>query len=251
MKLFLMIPDTHRPYHHQKAYNLMLKVGAALNPDCIILLGDYADIYGANSHGKHAGVLETLEDEVMDVMAGLQELDDVFPDAKKVFLEGNHEYRLERYINSSAPALFGLTSIKDILEMDKRPNWIWIPYGPNQMYQVGNSALWARHEPLGPTAKASASKAMCSFIHGHTHRIESAYSVGLKGDQFICYSPGWLGDKRKDKIFGYVKQHHQWNLGFSFVYVDEKTGLFYVHIVNIIEDSGKVSCVANGVKYEL
>lgn len=227
----------------------MLMVAKDIDPEMVIILGDYADFYAVSSHGKDPRIPNLLMDEVVDVLSGLQELDDLFPSAQKVFLQGNHCWRLERYLCNQAPALFGITDTKILLDFDRRPKWHFVNYGPNQMYQIFNSALWARHEPLGPTAKASAGKAMCSFVHGHTHRIEAAYSVGLRGDQHICYSPGWLGDKRKDIIFGYVKQHHQWNLGFSIVYVDKKTGLFFPSIINIIEDGNKVSCSVNGKLY--
>jgi predicted MPP superfamily phosphohydrolase len=242
----LIIPDTHRGHHHVKAYNLMIEAASFIGVEHIYLLGDYADFFSVSSHERDPRLPQLLSDEVVDVMAGLQELDDVFPSAKKVFIEGNHEYRLERYLRDRAPALFGVTSTEHLLEINKRPNWKFVSYGPNQIVQVANSFLYARHEPIGPNAKTTATKAMCSIVHGHTHRIESAYSIGLKGDQHICYSPGWLGDKRKDMIYGYVKNHHQWTMGFSIVSVETDTGLFYPQIIQIIEDGKKVSCAVNG-----
>lgn len=247
----LIIPDTHRPYHHQKAYRLMLEVAAFIAPKEIIILGDYADFYCVSSHAKHPTVASLLLNEVEDVILGLDEIDRAFPEANKVFLEGNHEYRLERYLVDKAPALFGITSVKHLFQFDRRPKWTFVKYGPSQMHRVLNSHLWARHEPLGPTAKASAGKAMCSFVHGHTHRIESAYSIGLKGDQHICFSPGWLGDQRKDEIFGYTKHHQQWSMGFSVVYVNQKTGEFYPQVYQIIDGEKYLSCSVNGRLFKI
>ena len=108
----------------------------------------------------------------------------------------------------------------------------------------------ARHEPLSSSAKATASKALCSLVYGHIHRIEESHIVGLDGTNHVCFSVGWLGDKRKDKIFDYVKGHWQWQMGFGLVYVDTKTRIFFHHKVHILEVGNKVFCLVNGKKYE-
>jgi len=246
LELALIIPDTHRPYHHAKAYALMLKVAKDLKPDHIYVLGDYADFYAVSSHMKDPRLPTMLLKEVESVNEGLDELDAEFPKAKKVFIEGNHEFRLERYLFDKAPALFGITSVKHLLEFDKRSNWRFVPYNSNQLVQVAGSKLYARHEPLGNSAKLTAAKALCSLVYGHIHRIESSFIVGIDGSQHIAFSVGWLGDKRKDEVFGYTKGHQQWQLGFGLVYVDTKTRNFYPVPVHIIESRGKLSCVVQG-----
>lgn len=245
----LIIPDTHRPYHHKKAYKLMLEVASFIQPKHIYFLGDYADFYAVSSHGRHPQLMQLLTDEVCDVIQGLEELDKMFPDAKKTFIEGNHEYRLERYLINNAPALFGTTSTQDILQLRDRPNWTFIPYGPNQMTKIAGSKLRARHEPLAPTAKGTAAKALCSLVYGHIHRIEESHIVGLDGSNHVAFSLGWLGDKRKDLVFGYVRNHHQWQMGFGLVYVDPSSGLFYHQKVHILEIGNKLSCVVNGKRF--
>jgi hypothetical protein len=162
--------------------------------------------------------------------------DENLPSVKKVFLEGNHEFRLERYLINNAPALFGVTETREIMGFSNRPNWKFISYGPNQAHKVLGSKLTARHEPLGTSAKATATKALCSLVYGHIHRVERAHMVGLDGTDHVCFSVGWLGDKKKDKIFSYVKQHHQWQVGFGLVWVDKKTKCFHHQIVHILEN---------------
>lgn len=246
MKLSLLIPDTHRPYHNRRAYNLMLEVAKDLQPDEIILLGDYADFYWASSHGKHPTLVKTFKEEVDDVLTGLDELDRLFPRAKKRFIQGNHEYRLERYLQEKSPDIFGYVNCQELFKMHQRPNWTWHPYGPNQRIKVLNSKLHARHEPLANTAKGTATKAMCSLVYGHIHRIEESHIVAMDDSNYVCFSVGWLGDKRKENIYSYVKNHHQWQLGFGLVYVDEHTRYFYHQKIHILDN---ISCVVNGKKY--
>lgn len=243
LKCALIIPDTHRPFHDKRAYNLMLEVASYVNPHEIVILGDYADFYSVSSHAKDPRIFSMLEDELVSVLEGLTELDQLLPSAKKVFIEGNHCFRLERYLVDRAPALFGITSVEHLFELNRRPKWSYIPYGPNQQYKVLNSKLTARHEPLAPTAKGTASRALCSLVYGHIHRIESAHLVGLDGTDHVCFSVGWLGDTRQDKVFSYVKNHHQWQTGFGLVYVNTQNGYFYSVPIHILDN---YTCVVHG-----
>lgn len=251
LKLAAIIPDCHIPYHHIKAYKLVMTVLQDLQPSEIVILGDYADFYSVSSYAKDPRILAHLQSEIEATNKELDNLDKMFPRAKKVFIEGNHEYRLERYVFDKCPALFGITEIRYLLKIDSRYNWKFIPYGPNQAYTILGSFLTARHEPLASSAKTTASRALCSLVYGHIHRIEESHLVGLDGTNHVCFSVGWLGDKKMDKIFDYVKGHHQWQLGFGLVWVDEETRLFYHQKIPILELNYKVSCVVNGKKYEL
>jgi predicted MPP superfamily phosphohydrolase len=165
LKRALIIPDTHLPYHDKRAYKLMIKVAKELDPHEIVILGDYADFYSVSSHGKDPTILGLLIDEVESVNKHLDELDDLFPRAKKVYICGNHEHRLERYLCDKAPALFGITSIEHLFKLNLRPNWKFVPYGPRQNHKVLGSYLNARHEPLSSSAKATAAKALYSLLY--------------------------------------------------------------------------------------
>ncbi len=244
----LIIPDCHRPYHHVRAYNLMLEVAQSLGESLkeILILGDFLDVYHASSHPKHPEVQKTLVEEIEDARSALDELQYLFPDTKKVYLEGNHENRIERYLVDKAPGLFGLTSIRHLLEIDQRPNFTFLDYNANQLYQVLNSKLYSRHVPPGSSAKAAAAKALCSLVYGHIHRIEESHIVGIDGTNHVAFSVGWLGDKRKDKVFGYVPYHHQWQLGFGVVFVEPSSGLFFHQKIHILESGNKLCCVFNG-----
>jgi hypothetical protein len=247
LKVVLLIPDCHRPFHDKRAYALMIKVARYLYSKGvlveIVILGDYADIYNLTGHGKDAAVVTSLIDEITDVNKALDELDENFPKAKKIYIQGNHEYRFERYINAKCPELFGVTQFDYLIKMQDRPNWKYIHYGPHQKHSVGGSKLKARHEPLASSAKATASKALCSLVYGHIHRIEESHIVGLDGTNHVCFSVGWLGDKSLDKIYGYVKSHQQWQLGFGLAHVDQDTKYFYHEKIHILDN---YTCVVDG-----
>lgn len=253
LRIVLLIPDTHRPYHDRKAYALMVRAfqDVVLKYQHIaefeiVILGDYADFYAVTSHQKDPRVLQMLIDEVEDVLKGLDQLDELFPDVKKVFIEGNHEHRLERYLSEKAPALFGITSTEHLLKINQRPNWTFHKYSPNQLYAIGGTKLFVKHEPPGSSAKLSATKAISNIVYGHIHRIEESHIVSIEGVNYVAFSVGWLGDKRNDKIFGYVKGHHQWQMGFGLTFIDTSTNYFYNQTAHILEN---YSCVVAGKLY--
>lgn len=250
LELSILIPDSHVPYEDKRAFKLLFKVMNHYKSQIkeIAILGDFGDYYAVTGHGKAADMQHPLIEEIEAINKYLDYFEKSFPNAKKVFIEGNHEYRLARYIERTCPAIFGVTDTPQLLRLDQRPNFKYVPYGPNQSYRILGSFLKARHEPLASSAKATASKALCSLVYGHIHRIEESHLVGLDGTNHVCFSVGWLGDKSKDKIYGYVKGHHQWQLGFGMVWVCKKTGYFYHQKIHILDN---YTCVVNGKLFRL
>ena len=246
IKKALIIPDCHIPYEHKPSYQLMLDV--ALDQDRIdeiVILGDYADFYDVSSHPKDPDVGSKLIEEVDAVTDRLWELRTLFPKAKIVYIEGNHEYRLGRYIRDNCREFFGLISVESLLNL-KAYDIHFVPYGPNQKYSVLNSSLKARHEPIGGgthCAYQTVTKAMESVIFGHTHRIQEHQVVSMDGENYRGISCGWLGDELHP-VMSYVKNHHQWARGFSIANVLQD-GTWFNHLLHIV--NGKV--IYNGKLY--
>lgn len=246
LKKALIIPDCHIPFHNKKAYELMLKVAKDFKPDEIVILGDFADFFAVNSHGKNPKLhlYSLLSREVDEVKKELSRLDRLFPRARKIFIEGNHEDRLTRFIANKAYELFGTLQLLDLLELRSRPRWTFIPYQPRQLYKILGSKLNARHKPFGPNARTSATKGMCNLIFGHTHQIQEWQVVSADGSAYRAMSCGWLGDHAK-QAFSYV-DHCQWQHGFGLVYV-QPNGNFHFQTVHIIN----YKCVFNGKLYSV
>lgn len=240
----LIIPDCHVPYHNRKAFSLMLEASGKV--DEVVLLGDFADIYNASSHVRDPRLSQFLIDEIAAVNAAMDLIEKAHPKAKKVFLEGNHEYRLQRYIFQHAPALFGLTQLQDLFQIGSRPSWSWLPYQRDQAYKILGSDLYARHTPLASNAKSGLQRAFVSYIHGHTHQISEAQAVGLDQKVRVALCPGWLGDSRL-KAFDYLASPAQWQLGFAIVSVEGSSKTFHHELIQIKEN---YTCVVNGKRFK-
>lgn len=227
----LIIPDCHRPYHSVRAYNLMLEIASSVSIDEIVLLGDYADFYHVSRHKKDPRVQDSIAKEIESVNQGLDELDKLFPRAKKVYLEGNHEIRLESYLIERCPELFGLTEVSALFKIKER-GYHWAGFGRHQSYHVLGSDLVAFHRPKASQVHTHIQKTHVSSVFGDIHKIVQSHAVALDGKHLVAYCPGWLGEVRH-RVFDYMPTTPQWQLGFSFVSVEDSSKQFHHEIIEI------------------
>ncbi len=228
----LIIGDVHRPFHDRRAYSIMLSAATYLGMNEIVILGDYADFYSVSRHRKDPRVGTLLMEEVESVRQGLDEIDLCFPLAKKVFLEGNHEVRLESFLLDQAPALFGVTEVQTLFGLNQRPRWSFVPFGRDQRYRVLGTDLLAFHRPKASTPKLHLQRTLVSSIYGDIHKLERAHAVTLDGRHLTAVCPGWLGDVRS-RVFDYMASTPQWQLGFGIVSLDTASNDFYIETFEI------------------
>jgi hypothetical protein len=128
----LLGSDFHFPFEDKPSYGLFLKVAKDLQPDILCLLGDIADFYAVSAHDKdpNRATPSAFKSEIGYIREKLKQMRDACPDARMIFKSGNHETRLERYINKNAAALKDLDclSIKSLLGLDE----LNIEYVPNE-----------------------------------------------------------------------------------------------------------------------
>lgn len=239
LKTILFIPDTHRPYHDKRAWNLVLEVGDFLNPDIVVCLGDFADFFSVSSHSKDPKRAFKLDDEIADVRVGLNELKSLGAD-EKIFIAGNHEDRLSRYMMDRAPELDSFVSIPEILQLDKG-GWTYIPY--REDVKIGK--IYLTHD-VGSAGRGSVYKCMDAYQHsnitGHTHRMAYVVEADAAGQSKVAAQFGWLGDVEAADYMHRMKARKDWTLGFGIGYLDTKTGVVYITPVPIVD----YTCVVNG-----
>lgn len=243
------LTDLHIPFHDKRATAAALNCLADSKLSALYLGGDILDMYWCHGHGsKHPGLgmLSSFEKEKAAGVDFLDQLDKTWRGIPKHFIEGNHETRFERWLVDKAPQLFGVTEMRNILEMDRRKNWKYHDFGPNQLVQVEKADLWSKHAPKGSSGTTILNYASCNLIFGHIHRIIDERKMTAHGKQLRVNSPGWLGDQKYDKVFGYVPGHHNWQQGFARIWIDTtKNKVLSVEQIQI--QNGK--CVAGGKLY--
>lgn len=108
-KAFLLC-DTHIPYNNQKVLDIALDYGAQWEPDEVIIAGDWVDFKDVSSWKNDPNRL-SFKEEIDQCKRSLSILRSRFPSQKIVYIEGNHEFRLTRYLWSKAPELSQLPEL--------------------------------------------------------------------------------------------------------------------------------------------
>lgn len=246
-----VINDLHIPFHDKDVCEMVLTALSDVDIAELWLNGDIFDLYNFNMHGPKNPVVEFNAEEELDIgYEFLANLRKRFPDKKIVFMEGNHETRLERYILKNGSSLYNLVSIKNDPRF-KALNFEHHPY--NEPKRVYNAKLKVQHSPPSyASAKTSLSKKLdCSYIWGCSHRPELHISVGDDGELYYGVFNGWLGDKHSTethkKVFDYMKNHEKWGKCFTMIYLNENLEDFHLSQIVIKNNS----FVLEGTRYFL
>lgn len=246
LKTTLIIPDCHHPSVDRKAWDLLLKVGTSEKIDTVVIIGDFGDFASVTSHAKNAQARTImLADELSACNEALHELEAI--KAKNhIFVMGNHEDRLSRYINERCPELHGLygTSVESALRLEHR-GYDVVPYrshiyrdGVYYTHDTGSAGLNAH--------RTSLQKFQRDVVIGHTHRIGFETKRTINGTPITGFMCGWLGDA--DKCAGYMhaaSSMTDWCHGFGMAY--SVAGRSHIQPVIIQED---YSCVVGGKHYK-
>lgn len=105
-KEWVTVFDIHFPFHHVENYNAFLKYllylkGKKLLPPNLLLGGDIFDFVGVGSFPKDGRT--NLFKEIKSGMKDFNKLLSLFKEV--VYITGNHEYRLRRYLIKNAEEL--------------------------------------------------------------------------------------------------------------------------------------------------
>ncbi len=259
LQKILIVPDSHFPFQHKKAFELMIKAGKKFKPDIVMVLGDFWDFYSVSDHLRDPDRKLHFKDEIESGLGGLAQLESL--GAKRhCFLSGNHEFRLIRHLqklqqDSNLQQLFdaGILSKKTLQDFfgTLSKKWEFTPY--RQFMKIGR--MHFAHD-LGQAGRGAVSNAETTFqgsaVIGHVHSMQMQYFGNLKGKTHCAASFGWLGDANEIEYMSQTTVARQWTLGFGIGYHNEKNGYVYLNPVPIVKEynqAGVVSgynCMING-----
>lgn len=235
----LFIPDCHFPEVDMRAWAVMLDVASQFKPDEVVYLGDFHDVYSCSDYTKDPlKNINLLRHELEPGQAAMAQVEKITKAKSFVFLEGNHENRIERYVATYASKLAGITSTRDILGIPR--HYKYYPYGMKNHHHMGK--LVATH---GSVCGQHAAAAMLrkygqSVVFGHTHRTQEYRTRNLKGEEFAAFNIGWLGDATK--AAEYIKNVPDWSHGFGIAHF-KTSGDFFFQTISI---SPQGECLYHG-----
>lgn len=200
----LILPDLHLGSHDAAALRVALNLADHYQPRDVVILGDWLDAHALSAHGtsdrreaKAATYFEEVE-QCREVLAFLEAIPSV---RRIVFIEGNHEFRVERWAVSTggfALELADAVSPRELLGADRAHRFDWVPYKTPDVSNYIELApgLIACHgwSTAKHAAAAHLNRALgLSVVHGHTHRRQTyVLRHPVTGQQIEGHSPGCL-----------------------------------------------------------
>lgn len=195
MKNVLLVSDPHVPYHDKRSVTAVEHLMRDEQPNEIVCLGDFLDFDCISSH--NLGNLREISGKTIekDYDCGNEILDrwqKICPKAKIVMIEGNHEYRIERYLDAN-PQMEGMIEVPLGLNLKQRKIQ-WVPFwSKGQVYNIGKATFIHGNKLTNFHSKAMAYAYNRNVYYGHTHDVQE-YSVETAGDDktFVGQSMGCL-----------------------------------------------------------
>lgn len=184
---YRVIGEVLDPIHDEAAIACMLEVLRYLQPRVIVFDGDNLDFAGFSSFLKHPSLLHLANAAVQRLYEFLYAVRSACPNARIVYMEGNHEFRAKRYLQERAPEFVGLcrggtdkevTAVDYLLRLDE----LNIEYVGDYGKRTWIGDILALHgELLGKTGGETAAKMLNEYVEssfcGHNHRLELAFKT--------------------------------------------------------------------------
>lgn len=174
--------------HDDRAVDLALAMTKDVDPDLVVLVGDNADLPQMGKYRLSPAFLNTMQPTIDWLTTFAARLRAAAPNARIVWLAGNHEERMVNYLLDNAMAAFGLRqgntaptawpvlSIPHLCRLDE-VGVEYLPGYPANKFWI-NERLEVIHgdrvKSGGSTAHVYLNQRKSSVIYGHIHRVEFA-----------------------------------------------------------------------------
>jgi hypothetical protein len=208
---FRILPDgTIDPFHDDRAMALFVRVCAEYQPDKIQILGDFLDLAAQGRFAQEAAFANTTQLAIDRGHLFLAELRAAAPTAEIILIEGNHDLRMQRFIETNALAAFGLkqANTPDAWPVMSLPFLLRLAELNVRYVDAYPAATdWDNDNTrnIHGTRANSKGSTMSQYVHelphistwaGHTHRAEIVYRtvLGARGEPIESYAanPGVL-----------------------------------------------------------
>ncbi len=243
-------------FHDPRAMALFVEVCRLYQPDKIQVLGDFLDLPSQSRWAQEAGFARTTQMSLNTAYAWLAALREACPDADIIIIEGNHDKRMQVFIETNALAAFGLRragmpkewpvmSLPNLLRLEE--------LGIRYVDAYPAATDWDNDTTRnihGTKAKSNGSTTAQYVLEtphlstwaGHTHRAEVTYHthIGPRGEAIESYSanPGCMcrTDGTVPSVHGAIGADgasarivENWQAGFGMLYYTETESWPFVH----------------------
>lgn len=221
----IIIADTHRPIHDVQAYETTMLFAEEIKPKKQVNIGDighFAGISHWNTNRYKMRANYPVIRDFLEVNAHLTWQRQLSPNSEIYYLEGNHEYWINDYLEAH-PELEGLMDIDRDLGIAKN-KVIRVSY-QNQPLQIGKIRFIHGWYTNKYHAFKHSQNIHHNVVYGHAHDMQSFTPNNIEPSQrFMAWSIGHLSDESKADYLRFRPTN--WMLGFGIFYLDSETGDF-------------------------
>lgn len=247
------------PYHDRKCLDIVCQIIDKIKPDTVILMGDMIDLSEwSDKFIKKPEFYFTTQPALNELAWWLGQIRSLVPKSEIIYLEGNHEYRMLKYIYNNIINAYGLQkanqehnksilSIPYLLGLDDL-NIKYLDGYPNNEFWLNKNLKLIHGNVIsagsGATVKKIIQDTRSSVGTGHTHRIEkTGKTIHCNGEvlNYTVFTPGCTC--RIDGVVPSKTGKENWQQGIGHIYYNEND--FQVDIVQV--NNGK--CIFEGDLY--
>jgi predicted phosphodiesterase len=209
----LVMSDIHFPFENRNALDRALEIGVKERVEQIILLGDVIDFHSISRFKKDPKT-RNLKKELQRTRQFFTRLRKLFPKAKIIFMEGNHELRLKHFLWEKAEEFSDLEelTLASLLHFKK----YGIIDNIKDTFKIGDLTLCHGHTLKG-TLSAYPSRtayiaAKTSVLFGHCHRVSFYETRDINNKTYKSYSLGCLC-----QLSAEYAPHSEWTAGCAII----------------------------------
>lgn len=228
-KLVVVANDFHIPFHDEKALLLFKLFLRRERPDWLILNGDFQDFWEISNYDLTPRAGKEFKDEIEAGKKILRSFRRTLPRARITWIEGNHEFRLRKYLIQNARELYCLPglSMAELFDLKRlRVEYVPCHQGASKFtdnfIRVGDLYVghWDKVSKHGAyAAKQLVEDKGVSLLQGHTHRFGAHARTLVDGRVLVGIENASMCSRNQSYV-----SYPNWQLGFSVVYLNPETG---------------------------
>lgn len=232
---YIVVNDFHIPYHDETAYQLFKEFLKEEKPNRLIIAGDLLDCAEISDFRKSQLSGDQLQKDLDLAFKMLKEIRTIVGKKCRIdYIEGNHEFRLKKYLMTRAPELLGLKSLKfeNLLKL-KELNIIFhsVREEANRFQdnyiQIENIFIGhfdTSRKGSGSTARGLLVDKGVSVIQAHNHRIamiikrelDNRLLIGIENACLCSLNPTYVAAP-------------DWHLGWSIIFHNITNHRIYIY----------------------
>lgn len=211
--------DLHLPNQDDSAVSKWFASISKNKPDKIIINGDLMDFWEISSFDKVPRSEKSFKEEVKLARLFFIRLRETAPQARIIFILGNHEFRLKKYLLTVAPEFYDLEELTirhlfrlresdvEFVDCKDGASRFVDTYTKDQGFYVGHYNL--SRTSSGATCKALVEKYGVNIIQGHCHRggvyykrlITGQILTGIEGYCLCNLKPNYMSSPNWESGF--------------------------------------------------